>query len=151
MNTNTIAENAASLSDRDLLAHVQKVIDGHKGPLMIGREGANVEVPEPLFHILTKAVRLLARGQAITITSANEEFTTQAAANFLGMSRPHLVKLLEEKKIPFHFVGTHRRVYLKDLQKFEALRNKERRDALDKLNERVIAAGLYDSDYKGDE
>ncbi len=67
------------------------------------------------------------------------------------MSRPHLVKILEEKKIPFHFVGTHRRVYLRDLQTFEALRNKQRREALDKLNEQVISAGLYDSDYKGKE
>jgi excisionase family DNA binding protein len=149
--TKTTNETPASQGDRDLLAHVQKVIDGHEGPLMIGREGASVEVPEPLFHILTKAVRLLASGQSISILSANEEFTTQAAANYLGMSRPHLVKLLEEKKIPFHFVGTHRRVYLRDLQTFEALRGEQRREALDKLNEQVIAASLYDSDYKGDE
>lgn len=118
---------------------------------MIGREGASVEVPESLFHILTKAVRLLASGQSISILSSNEEFTTQAAANYLGMSRPHLVKLLEEKKIPFHFVGTHRRVYLRDLKAYEFLRSKQRRAALDKLNEQIIAADLYDSDYKGDE
>lgn len=151
MHTNTTNESASAHGDRDLLVHVQKVIDGHKGPLMIGREGANVEVPESLFHILTKAVRLLASGQSISILSANEEFTTQAAANYLGMSRPHLVKLLEENKIPFHFVGTHRRVYLRDLQAFESLRGKQRREVLDKLNEQVIAANLYDSDYKGDE
>lgn len=112
---------------------------------MIGRESANVEVPEPLFHILTKAVRLLASGQSVSLLSANEEFTTQAAANYLGMSRPHLVKLLEEGKIPFHFVGTHRRVYLKDLKTFDDSRRKKRRGILDKLNFKIIEADLYDS------
>jgi excisionase family DNA binding protein len=151
MSTITTSENGSSHSDRALLARVQRIIDGHEGPLMIGREGASVQVPESLFHILTKAVRLLASGQSISILSANEEFTTQAAANYLGVSRPHLVKLLEGGRIPFHFVGTHRRVYLQDLQRFESMRSKQRREVIDRLNEQIIAASLYDSDYKGDE
>jgi len=67
------------------------------------------------------------------------------------MSRPHLIKLLEHGEIPFHFVGTHRRVYVKDLKTYEKRRSLERRDALDRLNEKIIAAGLYDSDYTGEE
>jgi excisionase family DNA binding protein len=150
-----IAENQkpalAAQGDRDLLARVQDVINGHDGPLMIGREGANVEVPEPLFHVLTKAVRLLSSGQSVMLLSENEEFTTQAAANYLGMSRPHLIKLLEQGEIPYHYVGTHRRVYLKDLEVYNKHRNAERRKALDRLNDKLIEAGLYDSDYTGEE
>ena len=151
MNTTDTEDNAIAPGDRALLERVQKVIDGHEGPLMIGREGAHVQVPEELFHLLTKAVRLLASGQSVTLLSENEEFTTQAAANFLGMSRPHLIKLLEQDEIPFHFVGTHRRVYLKNLKAYEKRRSLERREALDRLNEKIIAAGLYDSDYTGEE
>ena len=82
---------------------------------------------------------------------SGEAFTTQAAANYLGVSRQHLVDLLEKKEIPFHKVGTHRRVTFKDLLVFERRRDKTRREALDKLAADVDAAGLYDSDHAGDQ
>lgn len=149
----TTIDNDASLSacDRELLAKVRDVIDGTNGPLLIGREGANVEMPEPLFHVLTQAVRMLESGQTVTIFSQNEELTTQAAANYLGMSRPHLIKLLESGVIPFHYVGTHRRVYLKVLSAYQRKRDAERQKTMDALNQKIIDAELYDSDYTGEE
>jgi excisionase family DNA binding protein len=89
------------------------VINGDERPVLLGREGAHIQFPEPLFHVLTKAVRMMASGQAVLLLSENEEFTTQAAANYLGMSRPHLIKLLDRNEIAFHYVGTHRRIHLK--------------------------------------
>lgn len=135
--------------DRALLAKLQDVINGAERPVLLGREGAHVEIPEPLFHVLTKAVRLMASGQAVTLLSENEEFTTQAAADYLGMSRPHLIKLLEEGALSFHFVGTHRRIYLKDLKEYKAKRDRQRRDSMAALTRKVSEAGLYDSDYTG--
>ncbi len=142
---------ALAKRDRALLAKLQDVINGDERPVLLGREGAHVEIPEPLFHVLTKAVRLMASGQAVTLLSENEEFTTQAAADYLGMSRPHLIKLLEQGELPFHFVGTHRRIYLKDLKEFEAKRDRQRRESMAALNRKVSEAGLYDSDYAGAE
>ena len=81
----------------------------------------------------------------------DEAFTTQAAANYLGMSRQHLVGLMERNEIPHHKVGTHRRVSFKDLLTYERARDKNRREALDKLAAETDAAGLYDSDYAGEE
>ena len=78
-----------------------------------------------------------------------ETFTTQAAANYLGVSRQHLVDLLEEEKIPFHRVGTHRRVYFKDLLGFERQRDASRRKSLDKLMGDVDEAGFYDASHTG--
>lgn len=147
----TERRNPVSEHDRELLEKLQEVIDGHERPVLLGREGAHIQFPEPVFHVLTEAVRMMASGQSVVLLSENEEFTTQAAANYLGMSRPHLVKLLEVGEIPFHFVGTHRRIYLKDLQAYERIRDRKRRESLDRINQKVIEAGLYDSDYTGEE
>ena len=135
--------------DRELLEKLNDVINGNERPVLLGREGAHIQFPEPLFHVLTKAVRMMASGQAVMLFSENEEFTTQAAANHLGMSRPHLVKLLEDGAIEFHHVGTHRRIYMKDLKAFEIQRDSQRRTKLDALADKVKAAGLDSADYTG--
>jgi excisionase family DNA binding protein len=149
--TSTIKGQTAQISehDRELLEKVNDVINGEERPMLVGREGANIQFPEPLFHVLTKAVRMMTSGQAVMLLSENEEFTTQAAANHLGMSRPHLVKILEEGEIPFHHVGTHRRIYLKDLKAFEGTRDQQRRKSLDELADKVVEAGLDSADYTG--
>lgn len=149
----TDAEDIKKISadDRELLTKLQEVINGRDRPVLLGREGAHIQFPEAVFHVLTEAVRMMASGQSVVLLSENEEFTTQAAANYLGMSRPYLVKLLEAGEIPFHFVGTHRRVYLKDLQAFERVRDRQRREALDRLAREVAAAGLDQADYTGEE
>ena len=135
--------------DRELLARVNDVINGEERPMLVGREGANIQFPEPLFHVLTKAVRMMVSGQSVMLLSENEEFTTQAAANHLGMSRPHLIKLLESGEINFHHVGTHRRIYLKDLKAYEDKRDAKRRKTLDALADKVSSAGLDNADYTG--
>lgn len=149
--TDAATEQITTMSahDRELLEKVSDVINGAERPMLVGREGANIQFPEPLFHVLTKAVRMMASGQSVMLLSENEEFTTQAAANHLGMSRPHLIKLLECCEIPFHYVGTHRRIYLKDLKAYEDKRDAERRNTMDALAEKVAAAGLDNADYTG--
>jgi len=143
--------NASQTSehDRELLEKLEDVINGDERPVLLGREGAHIQFPEPLFHVLTKAVRMMASGQAVILLSENEEFTTQAAANHLGMSRPHLIKLLDRDEIAFHYVGTHRRIYLKNLKEFEVKRDRSRRQSLDTLADKVIEAGLDSADYTG--
>ncbi|MBD5778462.1 helix-turn-helix domain-containing protein [Pelagicoccus sp. NFK12] len=81
----------------------------------------------------------------------NETFTTKAAANYLGMSRQFLVNLLENGDLPFHKVGSHRRVTFKDLLAYEKERDSKRRGRLDALSEKIDEAGLYDASYRGDQ
>jgi excisionase family DNA binding protein len=82
--------------------------------------------------------------QAVFLMHEDEAFTTQAAANFLGVSRQFFVRLLDDGQLPFHHVGTHRRVFFKDLVTYQRKRSQKRLAALDKMTEDVVAAGLDD-------
>ena len=104
-----------SLLDRETLRELNALVLDEERPALVGREGVRIELPDPIFHMLVSALRDLDQGKAVTLLRDDETFTTQAAANFLGMSRPYFVGLLEKGEIPFHKVGTHRRVYLIDL------------------------------------
>ena len=116
---------------------------------LIDQNGNRTHIPEALFAHFARIVRLMSERKAIVLVPEDEAFTTQAAANYLGVSRQHLVDLLERSEISHHKVGTHRRVTFKDLLAYEKLRDKTRRAALDRLATEVDAAGLYDSDYTG--
>lgn len=112
---------------------------------LVDEAGNRVELPPPLFQHLLRVVRLMAERRAIVMIPEDETFTTQAAANYLGVSRQHLVDLLKRGKIPFHMVGSHRRVYFRDLLAYEKDRDAGRRSSLDRLMHEVDEAGLYDS------
>ena len=118
--------------------------------LLTDSEGNQSEIPEVLFQHFARIVRLMSEKKAIVMLPEDEAFTTQAAANYLGMSRQFFVGLLEKGEIPFHRVGTHRRVTFKDLLEYEKKRDRARREALDRLSDEAAKAGLYFSDYKGD-
>ena len=84
----------------------------------------------------------MAQGNAVTIIPIHAELTTQEAADFLNVSRPYLVRLLEQKKMPFHMVGTHRRVRFEDLMAFKASFEKSRREAMDELATQAQELGM---------
>ncbi len=101
------------LNEEDL-AQLQRVLDDQ--PCLLGREGFKLALPDPIFHLLLQAVGSMRKGQTVLLISEDEMLTTQAAANYLGVSRPFLIGLLEGGKIPHHKVGSHRRVRLADLR-----------------------------------
>jgi excisionase family DNA binding protein len=103
----------------------------------------------PLLRLPPKVLRLfadmlgsLAQGKLVAIMPKELDITTQEAALFLNVSRPYLVRLLEEGKIPFHKVGTHRRVRFEDVVKYKEGRQKISQDALQKLAEQAQELGM---------
>ena len=132
-----------SLIPEDQLAKVARAFARPDHVLLTDSEGNQTEIPEALFQHFGRIVRLMSERKAIVMLPEDEDFTTQAAANYLGVSRQHLVDLLEKGEIPHHKVGTHRRVTFKDLLAYERKRDKNRREALDRLSDEVYAAGLY--------
>lgn len=139
-----------SLLDRGELDRLVAALsaDGHVA--LIDTAGQRTEIPEPLYRQILRMVTMMHEGRALILLPEDETFTTQAAANYLGMSRQHLVDLLERGEIPHHKVGSHRRISFKDLIEYERKRDRARRQALDRLSAEVDSAALYDSDYAGE-
>ena len=94
---------------------------------------ATVKLPAPAAALLVRILEEMARGNAVTIIPVHAELTTQEAADMLNISRPSLIQLLEEGKIDYRRVGTHRRVRFEALMKYKRHVDEERRKALDEL------------------
>jgi excisionase family DNA binding protein len=131
--------------DREFLDRFAELAAEDERPFLSGREGVRIELPDAIFHHLVRVVRTMREGRAVVLFPERETLTSQAAANILGVSRPHLVSLLDAGEIPHHRAGTHRRVYLKDVLAYQRRRDQARRGTLDKLTDEIEAAGLYDA------
>lgn len=130
--------------DKAELAELQQVLS-ETGVAVADSAGLHrVALPDKPYQALLKIIRDLATGHPISLAAAAQEMTTQEAANFLGCSRQFLVRLLDEGKIPFHRVGSHRRVYLQDLIAYRNERDGRRHEAIQKVARDAVSDGVYD-------
>ncbi|MDP1918922.1 MAG: helix-turn-helix domain-containing protein [Myxococcales bacterium] len=104
-------------------------------------ETITITLPQEALRRFLEVLAQMANGNAVTIVPIHAELTTQQAADFLNVSRPFLISLLEEKKLPFRLVGSHRRIRFADLQAF--------READDKQREAVLAELSADAQLNG--
>lgn len=109
-----------------------RVIDG---------EG-EIEVPVSALRMLVDILANMAEGNAVSIVPIHAELTTQQAADFLGVSRPYLVGLVESGKLEHHKVGTHRRIYFRDLLDYRKRSMVQSKAALDALAEQAQKLGM---------
>ena len=112
---------------------------------VVGAKGRKAELPGAVVGLLDEILKNMQAGKAVSIVPEHRQLTTQRAANLLGVSRPFLVRLLEEGHLPFHMVGSHRRVYLKDLLAYQKRRDAERHDAINRMARMELEAGTYDT------
>jgi excisionase family DNA binding protein len=101
-----------------------------------------VTIPASAFRLLVTILAEMASGNAVRLIPHHAELTTQEAAALLNVSRPYLVRLLDEERIPFHRVGTHRRVLFKDVMAYKDEHRRARRSALDELTRLDQELGL---------
>ncbi len=119
----------ASESSRRLARYAQ-----HDLKIQIaGKQGESITLPASAVRLLVRLLSEMAAGNAVTLVPIHAELTTQQAAEAFGVSRPFLVKLLDEGEIPSRKVGTHRRVLFSDLMAYRQKNDQQRLKALDEL------------------
>lgn|GEM_PF-102110 len=134
------ADMEAMLDLSRFLAHVTEPA------ALLGPDGQTVPLPIEAYQVLVKVVESMRAGKAITVAPLDQRLTTQEAADFLGISRPTLVKLLEQGEISYErpAAGRHRRVRLSDVLAYQVRKRQERRVTLDQMTADAVEAGLYD-------
>lgn len=105
-------------------------------------DGTKLTLPRAATRLLHHLLTQMSLGNAVTLIPIHAELTTQEAADYLNVSRPFLVKLLETDRIPFHRVGTHRRVRFTDLESFRKRTEQERQEAMQELAKQAQELGM---------
>jgi len=131
---------AAGIFKRRLDAHVAARLQ------FLDEDQDVVTVPRDVAALIGEILAELAAGRVVAAYPMHAELTTQQAAAFLNVSRPHLVKLVDQGVIPHHKVGTHRRMYFRDVLAYRARQEADSRHALDELSRVSEDLGLYDDD-----
>lgn len=101
---------------------------------LIGNKGdKKIILPPQALQLLVGILEEMGQGNAVSLIPIHTELTTQEAADLLNVSRPYLINLLKEGKIPFRKVGTKRRILAKDILRYRASIDKKRLKALEAL------------------
>lgn len=110
---------------------------------LVAADGTRIDLPAPVYQVLVQVAEKMQEGQAVAVMPLMEKLTTRAAADLVGVSRQFFVRECEAGKIPFHHVGTHRRVLLKDVLEYQWRRGAARRAALVRLARESEQLGEY--------
>lgn len=111
---------------------IERLIDG--APIL--------RLPPKILRMFANMLGAMSQGQPVTILPRSMEVTTQEAAMILNVSRPYLIKLLTEKRIPFHKLGKHRRIRLEDILKYKEERRETSLNALQALADQAQELGM---------
>lgn len=112
-------------------------------PALVSADGERIEIPEAMYDVLRQVAEALAGGMGVTVAPLNAMLTTQEAADFLGVTRPTFVRMLERGDLPMERPGRHRFVRLADLVAYQQSRRATRSQALRKMAMEGEEDGLY--------
>jgi excisionase family DNA binding protein len=105
-------------------------------------DGTELALPKSVQELLVKILTEVSHGNMVNLVPVHAELSTQEAANLLNVSRPHLVKLLEQGDIPHHKAGSHRRIKYTDLRDYQIRQEEIRESAMAELAEQAQELGL---------
>jgi excisionase family DNA binding protein len=135
-----------SKKDAELATESSRVLSAlgqGNGEFKVHLEGGEVLVlPSAVKTLLILLLTEMSRGNAVRIIPIHAELTTQEAAEFLNVSRPHVIKLLERGEIKFHMTGTHRRIRFEELAEYRRRKEAERDEAMRELAEQAQELGM---------
>lgn len=115
---------------------------------IMGPDGTHVVLPQAVQMVLQDVIHMMESGSSISIERIDRRLTTQEAADFLGLSRSTLIRILEDGELPYEQLGAsrHRRFLLRDVVAFRQRKLVERRDRLNAMTRQAYEDGLYDVD-----
>jgi len=120
-------------ADEQTLARLDDALrgaaDGAGAPELVSPSGEHVAIPAGVAQALARVASEMAKGNSVAVVPLHHELTTHEAAALLHVSRPHFIRMLDEGRLPFRKVGSHRRVRFDDVAAFRA-REEARREAL---------------------
>ena len=127
------------------LASVIEQLHSEQPEIEIEETSEKIKIPLSALKLLGEILKAMGQGKLISIVPIATEVTTQAAAEMIGCSRPHLVKLLEEGQISYTKVGKHRRIKFEDVMNYRnQLKHQQKQNIIDIMN-LDEETGLYDS------
>jgi len=131
-----------SLKEQKEIADIYKKLREAEAKL-IGPDGKTEILPNNIYSFLLRLLADLRAGHSVTILQNKHELTTVEASKTLGVSRQYLIQLLERGDVPFHLVGTHRRMYVRDVIAYKTKRDAGRRGTLNELAKHEFYKGDY--------
>jgi len=130
-----VATEEEALIAKEAAAKLRPVADANTDVRVRVVEKADIVVPLParVVKLVVDLLLVMAEGKPVSFTPHQAELTTQQAADFLNVSRPFLVGLLEKNKIPYRKVGSHRRILVSDLIEYRKKSDEDRRAAIRRM------------------
>lgn len=141
----TKQEQETAMTSYNALRAMLEQLASENPEIEIEETKEKIKIPQRVLKLLAEILKATSQGKPISIIPIATEMTTQAGAEFLGCSRPHLVKLLESGEIAYTKVGKHRRVRFEDLLEHKKKKREEREALLVELMKEDEQLGLYDS------
>ncbi|MFA7473328.1 MAG: helix-turn-helix domain-containing protein [Spirosomataceae bacterium] len=138
------AEQRVAMESYDSLAAVIEQLNADT-EIEIEETNDKIVVPLRALKLFGSILKAMSEGKPISIVPLATEVTTQKAAEILGCSRPHLVKMLEEGKIPFVKIGKHRRILFEDVMEYKKQMKAEQKKHLVEMMNLDEDLGIYDS------
>ncbi len=138
-------EQKIAIESFDVLASVINELKSENPEIEIEETRERIKIPIRALKLLSEILQAMSQGKPISLIPHATEVTTQKAAEILGCSRPHFVKLLNEGKIEYTKVGKHRRVKFDDLVGYKKKIKEEQKQRIIDMMRSDEDLGLYDS------
>ena len=137
MNIQTLKPNDIKAARE--LSQILAQLAGRSTQVQIGSE--RITMPKNVVQIMLEVMTQVANGQQVSVLPKDTDLTTAETADLLNVSRPYVVQLLNEGKLPFRMVGTHRRVLLEDAVQYKETQRKKSLEIMAELSKEAQDLG----------
>ncbi|WP_276166743.1 helix-turn-helix domain-containing protein [Zobellia alginiliquefaciens] len=145
VNKATKEEQKIAIQSYDALSSVIRELKSNNPEIEIDETQERIKIPLSALKLLGDILEAMSKGKPFSLVPIATEVTTQKAAEILGCSRPHFVKLLENGKIDFTKVGKHRRVKFEDVMRYKSKMKEAQKSHIIQIMKADEETGLYDT------